>query len=180
MSSTRRGCTATSSSGSVFSWLTPDARSADAQAQELATRLAGSLPEVVIGPAAGGAVVGQRVAAAIGLPFALAGPAFDRTGATVWRIAGGLEDVLRGRAVIVDDAIDAGSAVAATAGVAVTTGATVVAAAAIVVRDPAPVLRVGDAPLPLVALFSVPWRTWSPMARSVRAGGAGRPRAGPA
>lgn len=175
MSPTRQGCTATSSSGPVFSCPTPDA-----WADELATRLASSLPEIVIGPAAGGAVVGRRVAAAMGLPFALAGPAFHRTGATVWRIAGGLGEVAHGRSVIVDDAIDAGSAVATTVWVAVTTGATVVAAAAIVVCDPAPVLRVGDAPLPLVALFSVPWRTWSPGARPVRAGGADRPRAGPA
>lgn len=160
--------------------LLADAQRLDAWVDGLATRPASSLPEVLIGPAAGGAVVGRRVAAAMGLPFALAGLSFHRTGATVWRIAGGPDEVARGRAVVVDDAINAGSAVAATAGVAGATGATVVTAAAIVVRDPAPVLPVGDDPLPPVTHFSVPWWTWSPEACPVRAVREGHPRTGPA
>ena len=83
-------------------------------ARELAPRLGGPGVEAVVGPLVGGGFVAEMVAAELDVRFAFAERRADARGAT-YVIPDAFRDHLRGRAVvIVDDAINAGSATRAT------------------------------------------------------------------
>jgi orotate phosphoribosyltransferase len=79
-------------------------------AAELARRARACEPEVVVGPLTGGAFLAQAVAEALGIPFAWA----ERRvadGAVDYRVPAPLASSLAGRRVLlVDDAVNAGSA----------------------------------------------------------------------
>jgi orotate phosphoribosyltransferase len=93
-----------------------DARRVRGWAAELARRAAPSQPEVVCGPLTGGALVAQAVAAELGADFVFAERHTAASGGPVqYRIPEPLREPLRGRRLLlVDDAVNAGSALLGT------------------------------------------------------------------
>jgi orotate phosphoribosyltransferase len=97
-------------------WLDLDALLVDARrtrgwASALAQRAMACRPEFVCGPLTGGAFVAQALAAEMGAGFAFAERLVSETGAVHYRVTGSLRGRLRGRRVLlVDDAVNAGSA----------------------------------------------------------------------
>jgi len=131
----RRGHFAFSSGFHGDTWLDLDAFVADAPAlrsasEELAQRLARYDAAVVCGPLDGGAFVAHFVAAALGRTFVYADPAhrYDIKPAV---------DLAGCGVVVVDDAINAGSAVVATVQSLRDRSADVVAVASLIVCQPA-------------------------------------------
>jgi orotate phosphoribosyltransferase len=91
-----------------------DARAVQGWAAALAEQVAACRPEVVCGPLTGGAFVAQALAATVGAAFVFAERRLVE-GSVGYRIPGGLRAHLAGRrAVLVDDAVNAGSALLAT------------------------------------------------------------------
>jgi orotate phosphoribosyltransferase len=92
-----------------------DARRIRAWAATLAQRVTACRPEVICGPLTGGAFVAQLLAAEIGAEFVFAERHVSATNLVHYHIPESLRAVLPGRRVLlVDDAINAGSAVQAT------------------------------------------------------------------
>jgi len=88
-----------------------DARRARGWALVLARRAIACRPEFVCGPLTGGAFVAQALAAEIGAGFVYAERTVSETGAVRYRVPRPLREGLRGRRVLlVDDAVNAGSA----------------------------------------------------------------------
>ena len=88
-----------------------DARRARGWAAALAQRAVACRPEFVCGPLTGGAFVALALAAEIGAGFVFAERSVSETGAVVYRIPESLRGALHGRRVLlVDDAVNAGSA----------------------------------------------------------------------
>jgi orotate phosphoribosyltransferase len=88
-----------------------DARRARGWASVLACRAMACRPEFVCGPLTGGAFLAQALAAEMGTGFAFAERFVSETGAVQYRVPQPLREVLRGRRVLlVDDAVNAGSA----------------------------------------------------------------------
>jgi orotate phosphoribosyltransferase len=88
-----------------------DARRARGWASALARRAMACRPEFVCGPLTGGAFLAQAVAAEMGTGFAFAERTVSETGAVHYRVPRSLREGLRGRRVLlVDDAVNAGSA----------------------------------------------------------------------
>jgi len=97
-------------------WLDLDALFVDARrtrgwASALAQRAMACRPEFVCGPLTGGAFFAQALAAEMDAGFAFAERIVSETGAVQYRVPGSLREVVRGRRVLlVDDAVNAGSA----------------------------------------------------------------------
>jgi orotate phosphoribosyltransferase len=92
-----------------------DARRVRGWAAELARRAAPAQPEAVCGPLTGGAFVAQAVAAELGAGFVFAERHAAASGPVRYRIPEPLRDSLRGRRLLlVDDAVNAGSALLGT------------------------------------------------------------------
>ena len=129
----------------------------------LAARLAAHGVETVCGPLVGGAFVAQTVAAELDVEFSFAERVASGREAVGYRIPDGLRPLVRGRrAVVVDDAINAGSAVRATAAALVSCGAKTVAVGALVVLGGAAEALAGDLGIPLEYGCRVPGRLWVP------------------
>jgi orotate phosphoribosyltransferase len=156
--------------------LTAEPGRLDAWAAELARRNASLGAEFVVGAATHGAIVAQRVAAHLGVPFAMAERVMTPSGAPRYEIADEYHPLVAGRlGLIVDDAVNAGAAVVGTGIRLGRLGARVAGVAAVIVRDPAPDLLIGGEVFEVSALFSLPWSTWTaascPVCRARRAGG---------
>lgn len=92
-----------------------DARRTRSWAVALAERAAACRPEFVCGPLTGGAFVAQLLAVEIGAGFIFAERSVSAEGSVQYRIPESLRQALAGRRVLlVDDAINAGSALRAT------------------------------------------------------------------
>lgn len=120
----------------------------------LAGRLGPHLPDVVCGPATGGAYLALLLAARLDVDFAPAEPGLPSPSSV---------STFRGRRVaVVDDAINAGSAVRqALAQVRAGGGTPVVLAALVVLGSPAADLAAAEH-LPLVTLAHLPAHLWPP------------------
>ncbi|HEU0052648.1 MAG TPA: phosphoribosyltransferase family protein [Longimicrobium sp.] len=148
-------------------WLDLDRLLADARrtrewSAELARLAADVRPDVVCGPLTGGAFVAQFVAAELGAAFVFA----ERSvmdGEARYRVPDALRPLVRGRRVLlVDDAVNAGSALLATlADVRAAGGEAGGFASLLALGDAA--ARIGAAhALPFIALASLPREMWSP------------------
>jgi orotate phosphoribosyltransferase len=92
-----------------------DARRAHRWASALAVRAAACAPDVVCGPLTGGAFVAQWVASEMGAGFVYAERSMDAEGGARYRVPDTLRSRLRGaRVLLVDDAVNAGSALLGT------------------------------------------------------------------
>src|SRR5262245_29656980 len=92
-----------------------DARRLRAWASALATRTREWRPEAICGPLTGGAFVAQSVAAEMGADFVFAERHVEAEGPVRYRIPPALRATLRERRVLlVDDAVNAGSALLST------------------------------------------------------------------
>jgi orotate phosphoribosyltransferase len=88
-----------------------DARRARGWASALARRAMACRPEFVCGPLTGGAFLAQSLAAEMDAGFVFAERFVSGAGAVHYRVPGSLREVVRGRRVLlVDDAVNAGSA----------------------------------------------------------------------
>jgi orotate phosphoribosyltransferase len=88
-----------------------DARRARGWASALARRAMACRPEFVCGPLTGGAFVAQALAAEMGAGFVFAERVVSETGAVQYRVPRSLREGLRDRRILlVDDAVNAGSA----------------------------------------------------------------------
>jgi orotate phosphoribosyltransferase len=133
----------------------------------LADRLAGKLvayrADVVCGPLEGGAFVAQWVAQALDARFVYARrePSATADGAARYALAGGME--LAGlSAIVVDDAINVGSAATACVRELAAPGCEVAALASVFVCAPAGEHVGALFGLPQVHLFKVPTKLWAP------------------
>jgi orotate phosphoribosyltransferase len=134
---------------------------------ELARRLKAYAPDLVVGPATGGAILAQVVAAELG-KAALSAERIvvpDATGLfpVRYEVARESRDALRGKRVaIVDDAISAGSAVRGTLHDVIVAGATPIALGALLIFGEAaePMAKKGG--LPLVAVARRGLGMWRP------------------
>ncbi|HEU4456204.1 MAG TPA: phosphoribosyltransferase family protein [Longimicrobium sp.] len=92
-----------------------DARRARAWSSALAERAAACAPDFVCGPLTGGAFVAQWMAAEMGAGFVFAERSMDADGVARYRVPDTLRARLRGaRVLLVDDAVNAGSALLGT------------------------------------------------------------------
>ncbi|MGH6913131.1 MAG: phosphoribosyltransferase family protein, partial [Geminicoccales bacterium] len=92
-----------------------DARRARRWAAALAQRAAESRPELVCGPLTGGAFLAQLLAVEIGAGFVFAERVVLEEGSVRYRIPSSRRQTLQGRRVLlVDDAVNAGSALLST------------------------------------------------------------------
>ncbi|MGH7726619.1 MAG: phosphoribosyltransferase family protein [Candidatus Eiseniibacteriota bacterium] len=139
----------------------------EAQALALAGRLRPHGCELVCGPLVGGALIGQRVAAVLGIPFVFAERSSERDapGSGVrYAIPRELRARVSGRRVaIVDDAINLGSATRACARAIASLGGRVGAVGALVLREGAAAELVQTLPVPIEAIEAIEtmrWNTW--------------------
>jgi orotate phosphoribosyltransferase len=131
--------------------------------RELAQRLAAHSPDAVCGPATGGAVLARAVASAMGLQ-SVSAERLEQSGAAVkYRIPAGNGERLRGQnVVVVDDAINAGSAVKATLAEVQAWGATPVAIGALLVLGKTGPEFFAARRLPLECIAELPNTLWTP------------------
>lgn len=136
--------------------LRPDAR-------RLAGRLGRHQPAAVCGPLAGGAFLAQMIAGILGIAFL---PAYPGTGRPprpprAYRIAPALRGRISGwRVVVVDDAINAGTAVRACCQELRDAGAVPVAVGALLALGQAGTLVTGALRLPFHAGATIPGQVW--------------------
>lgn len=147
-------------------WLALDLLFADPQrlrraAARLAEKLRPYSPELICGPLIGGALVGQWVAHELDVAFVFAESQSRRTGAdATYAIPSNLRPLVSGkRVIVVDDAINAGSAVNACQRAIERGGGSVVAVAGLLVRTPG-ALDLWKNLLPVEYLVGVSWRMW--------------------
>jgi orotate phosphoribosyltransferase len=137
-----------------------DARRVGAWAAELAHRAAPSQPEVVCGPLTGGAFVAQAVAAELGAGFVFAERHAAVSGPVRYRIPDPLREPLRGRRLLlVDDAVNAGSALLGTLADARVCGAHLAGFASL--------LALGEAAAEIAARHDVPFFTLASLERNL-------------
>ncbi len=132
--------------------------------QRAAARLAESLrgrgAEIVCAPLVGGALVGQWVAYELGVGFVFAERRADPEGG-LYAVPSALRPLLAGkRAIVVDDAINAGSAVSACVFEIRSCGGSVAAAASLIARDAAAAMLEQKLGVPLDALLTLGWNLW--------------------
>jgi orotate phosphoribosyltransferase len=136
-----------------------DAGRTRAFASALAERAVACRPDLVCGPLTGGAFVAQFVAAAIGVGFVFA----ERTVAAEavrYRIPGALRPAVRRRRVLlVDDAVNAGSALLATRQDLLACGAELAGCASL--------LTLGDAAARIAAATGVPFYRLGALERGI-------------
>lgn len=128
----------------------------------LAVRLRDRRAELVCAPMIGGALVGQCLAAELGIGFVYAERAPERSpSGSRYRIPVEMRRLLDAqRAVVVDDAIDAGSATLACAREVESAGGRVVAVASLIVRESSTVTLTQRFGMQVEALLAIPWNTW--------------------
>jgi orotate phosphoribosyltransferase len=132
---------------------------------------------LVCGPALGGALVGQWVAAALDVPFVYA-ERHAAQGSVTYAIPPGVRTVVAGaRAAIVDDVINAGAAALGTAKALRGLDATVVALGVLVARASSKLPLDVFAGVPLETLATLDWNVWP--AASCPLCGAGAPITAP-
>ena len=157
-----------------------DARRARGWAAALAQRAAGCRPEVVCGPLIDGAFLAQLMAAEIGAGFVFAERLVSEGGPVRYRIPESLRGVVSGRRVLlVDDAVNAGSALRSTLADLIDCGAELAGLASLLASRPAG-LALGPAAVHLAGEHGVPFTTlvwlerglWAPEACPLCASGA--------
>ncbi len=131
-------------------------------AASLAVRIRPYDVDVVCGPLAGGALIGQRVADEAGVSFVFAEPRGDPApGAVRYLIPGELHPAVAGRLVgIVDDAINTGSAAGACAREIESLGGRVLVVACLILREGAGPGIASAVGAPVEALETIRWNTW--------------------
>lgn len=150
-------------------WLTLNLLFADPRrllqaATVLAERLRPYAPDLVCGPLVGGALVGRSVAHALNVPFVYAeSQAVTATEERRYAIPRPLRPLVYGaRAVVVDDAINAGFATLACLREIEADGGKAVAVGALLMRTPGTLALWSSRGLGVVYLVGVPWSTWLP------------------
>ena len=150
-------------------WLALDLLFADPRrlrraAARLAEKLTPHSPELICGPLNGGALVGQWVAYELDVAFVYAAPQPRSDGVTAtYAIPSALQPLVPGRrAIVVDDAINAGSAVRACRSEIEKHAGRVVGVASLLARTPS-VLDLWIPHVPVEYLVGVPWNIWSPV-----------------
>jgi orotate phosphoribosyltransferase len=140
-----------------------DARRARGWAAALAERAAACRPEFVCGPLTGGAFVALPLAAEIGAGFVFAERSVSPTGAVTYRLPESLRGVLRGRRVLlVDDAVNAGSAWRGTLADLEDCGAELAGFAALLTLGDAAAQIAEQYGVPLFALAALEREMWTP------------------
>jgi len=149
-------------------WLDLDALLIDARrlrqwATALATSAAACKPDVACGPLTGGAFVAQFVAAEIGIDFAFAERLVDGAGVPSYRIGSSHRAAVRNkRVLLVDDAVNAGSALLSTAADLVHCSAIVVGFASLIALGDAASRIATQSGVPFFTLASLERQMWLP------------------
>ncbi len=119
-------------------------------------------PEIVCGPLTGGALVAQSLAAEIGAGFVYTQRITSETGSVRYRVPDALRAALRGkRVLLVDDAINAGSAVRSTLEDVLQCGGEMVGLAALITLGDAASVIARERGVPLFALVSLSREMWT-------------------
>jgi orotate phosphoribosyltransferase len=140
-----------------------DARRARGWASALAQRAAACHPEFVCGPLSGGAFVAQLLAAEIGVGFAFAERVVADDRATRYRVPDSLRKAVSGRRVLlVDDAVNAGSALLSTLTDLSRCGARLAGFACLIALGEAASQIAEQNGAPLYRLFSFERGMWAP------------------
>jgi orotate phosphoribosyltransferase len=134
-----------------------DPRRLQRAAARLAERLRPYGADLVCAPLVGGALVGQWVAHELNAAFVFA----EAEGGARYRVPPGMRAALAGRTVVlVDDAINAGSATGACLREVQSLSGRVAALASLIVRDSAAAGLSSRLGVPLEALLAIPWSIW--------------------
>ena len=140
-----------------------DTRRLRGWARSLAEQAAPTRPEIVCGPLTGGAFVAQSLAEELGAGFVFAERSTSAAGAVSYRIPDALRGAVRGRRVLlVDDAVNAGSALLATLADLRECSAEVAAFASLLALGDAASRIEAAHDLPFFTLASLDRRMWSP------------------
>ena len=148
-------------------WLDLDALLIDARrtrgwALALAERAVACRPEFVCGPLTGGAFVAQLLAVEMGTGFVFAERFVSAGGSVRYRISGSLREALDCRRVLlVDDAVNAGSALLSTLADLLDCGADLAGFATLLALGEAPLRIAKERGVPLFALASLERRMWT-------------------
>jgi orotate phosphoribosyltransferase len=138
-----------------------DARRVQGWAAALAERVMRCTPAVICGPLTGGAFVAQAVAAESGLSFVFAARSHAPGGALQYRIPRSVRAVLADqRVLLVDDAINAGSALRLTVADVQACGGQVAGFAALLTLGPAAAELAATHGVPLFALAALERALW--------------------
>jgi orotate phosphoribosyltransferase len=149
-----------------------DARRARRWAAALARRARACRPDVVAGPLTGGAFLAQSLAAEMGAGFVFAGRLVSAGGAVRYRFPESLRATLPGRRVLlVDDAVNAGSALLATLADLGDAGAQPAGIACLLALGPAASRIAEQQGVPLFSLASLERGMWTPEACPLCASG---------
>ena len=128
----------------------------------LAREVAGCRPEVVCGPLTGGAFIAQLVAAELGAGFVFA-ERIVTDQSVAYRLPGALRGPVRGRRVLlVDDAVNAGSALLATRQDVLACGAQLAGSASLLALGDAAARVAAATGAPLHHLLALERRLWPP------------------
>jgi orotate phosphoribosyltransferase len=142
-----------------------DAGRAHARGVALAGQAVACAPDFVCGPLTGGAFVAQSVAAELGAGFVFAERIIDKAGTAHYRIPESLRHLLSNkRVLLVDDAINAGSAVRATLVDLLECHANLAGLAALLTLGEAAAQIAQEERVPLFALTSLERAMWTPAA----------------
>lgn len=135
----------------------------DLWAQELAERVRQQAPQVVCGPMIGGAHLAQRVATHLGASFVHTERVVETDGTVQYRLPPKLRGVVVGQSILlVDDAVNAGSAVIATLREVESHGGQVVAIGCLIsLNDKAQALA-DEHRLPFASLLQLTQPLWAP------------------
>jgi orotate phosphoribosyltransferase len=137
-----------------------DPRRLQRAAARLAESLRGRGAEIVCAPLVGGALVGQWVAYELGVGFVFA-ERRPNPEEGVYAVPSALRPLLAGKqAIVVDDAINAGSAASACAFEIRSCGGSVAAVASLIARDSAAATLEQKLGVPLEALLTLGWNLW--------------------
>ncbi|MCG8418987.1 MAG: orotate phosphoribosyltransferase [Proteobacteria bacterium] len=149
-------------------WLALDALFLDARrvrhwASVLAHRVAVCRPDLVCGPLTGGAFIAQSLAAELGADFVFAERLADDRAAVQYRIPDSLRATAQGqRALIVDDAVNAGSALIKTSTDLADCGAVLAGFASLLALGEAASAIAQEHGAPFFTLASLERGLWSP------------------
>ena len=117
-------------------------------------------PEIVVGPAVGGALAAQIFAESMKIAFAYT-ERFGRVGNIRYAIPSGARGQIHGkRALIVDDVINAGSATLATLDEVRSCGGVPVAVAAFMIRSAGRADVAAKAGVPVETVMALDWNIW--------------------
>ena len=137
----------------------------------MADRAVACRPEFVCGPLTGGALVAQSLAADLGVGFVFAERSVSETRPVRYRIPESLRGAVSGRRVLlVDDAVNAGSAVRATLADVLECNGTLAGVATLLTLGAAAAQIAQEHGVPLFALASLQREMWAaeecPLCRS--------------